>query len=259
MTDMFERSRNGTRSRPGIRPRGEARALVARDIMTSPVVAVGPDSSLDEICDILISRSVSAVAVIEHGVLIGHVSEHDLVHRVEIGTAEPHRSWWVRLFDNNAGLAADYVKSHSVHVTDFMNRQVAVVSESARIDEVASLLEGSRSRRVFVLGDGDCIVGIVSQGNLVCALARARENPARPIAPHDDASIRREILDALRSEPWPSTGEADVTVTNGVVALWGGYLSEDERRASLVLAENIAGVRAVDDHRIPLDVAYAMV
>jgi osmotically-inducible protein OsmY len=46
-----------------------------------------------------------------------------------------------------------------------------------------------------------------------------------------------------------------VSVTSGVVTLWGGYLSEQERKASLVLAENIAGVRAVNDHRVPLDIA----
>ncbi|WP_210241291.1 MULTISPECIES: BON domain-containing protein [unclassified Mesorhizobium] len=66
-----------------------------------------------------------------------------------------------------------------------------------------------------------------------------------------------EIVDALRSESWPST--SDVIVNNGVVTLWGTYLSEQERKASIVLAENTAGVRAIDDHRIPLDMTYGLV
>jgi osmotically-inducible protein OsmY len=80
----------------------------------------------------------------------------------------------------------------------------------------------------------------------------------RAPAPHDDSSIRLEILGALRSESWPSTGSSDVTVTNGVVTFWGAYLSEQEPKASLILAENTAGVRAIDDHRIPLDMTYGV-
>ncbi|RWG82897.1 MAG: CBS domain-containing protein [Mesorhizobium sp.] len=243
---------------PGVRLPDRARTLVAKDIMTSPVVAVGPDSTLDEVCDLLVARDMSAVAVIDQGVLLGIVTEEDLIHRAEIGTATPRRSWWFRLFGNNEALAADYVKSHSVNVTDIMTRQVVTVSLSTPIDEIATLLEVDRTRRVFVV-NSERVVGIIARANLVRALASARSNLPRPVSFHDDASIRQEIVGALRSEAWPSIGEADVIVTNGVVTLWGGYLSEQERKASLVLAENTAGVRAVDDHRVPLDIAYAMV
>jgi osmotically-inducible protein OsmY len=50
-----------------------------------------------------------------------------------------------------------------------------------------------------------------------------------------------------------------VTVNDGVVVFWGAYLSEEEKKASHVLAENIAGVRAIDDHRIRLDLTQGMV
>jgi osmotically-inducible protein OsmY len=36
--------------------------------------------------------------------------------------------------------------------------------------------------------------------------------------------------------------------TDDVVHLWGTILSEEERQALRVAAENIAGVRAVQDH-----------
>ena len=60
----------------------------------SPVVAVGPYSTLDEVCSLLVTRCLSAVAVIDRGVTLGIVSEEDLVHRAEIGTAAPRHSWW---------------------------------------------------------------------------------------------------------------------------------------------------------------------
>ncbi|TPK68636.1 MULTISPECIES: CBS domain-containing protein [unclassified Mesorhizobium] len=229
--------------------------LIAKDVMTSPAIAVGPDSTVDEVADILLSHGISAVPVIDRGALLGIVSEGDLIRRAEIGTAPQGRSWWLHLFTNNAVQAEDYVKSHSDHVIDVMTQQVATVVESTPVAEIAILLEHNRIKRVPVLRDGQ-VVGIVSRANLVRALVIARKGWRAP-ALHDDSSIRMEIVDALRSESWPSS--SDVIVNNGVVTLWGTYLSEQERKASIVLAENTAGVRAIDDHRIPFDMTYGLV
>ncbi|MCA0030939.1 CBS domain-containing protein [Mesorhizobium sp. B263B2A] len=229
--------------------------LIAKDVMTSPVIAVGPDSTVDEVADILLSHGISAVPVIDRGALLGIVSEGDLIRRAEIGTVPQARSWWLHLFTNNTAQAEGYVKSHSEHVTDVMTRQVATVVESTPVAEIATLLEHNRIKRVPVVRDGK-VVGIVSRANLVRALVVARKGWRAP-ALHDDSSIRMEIVDALRSESWPSTSE--VSVNNGVVTLWGTYMSEQERKASIVLAENTAGVLAIDDHRIPLDMTYGLV
>ncbi|TPJ48403.1 CBS domain-containing protein [Mesorhizobium sp. B2-6-4] len=229
--------------------------MIAKDVMTSPVIAVGPDSTVDEVAGILLSHGISAVPVIDRGALLGIVSEGDLIRRAEIGTAPQGCSWWLHLFTNNAVQAEGYVKSHSDHVIDVMTQQVATVVESTPVAEIAILLEHNRIKRVPVLRDGQ-VVGIVSRANLVRALVIARKGWRAP-ALHDDSSIRMEIVDALRSESWPST--SDVIVNNGVVTLWGTYLSEQERKASIVLAENTAGVRAIDDHRIPLDMTYGLV
>ncbi|TPJ86075.1 CBS domain-containing protein [Mesorhizobium sp. B2-5-12] len=229
--------------------------MIAKDVMTSPVIAVGPDSTVDEVAGILLSHGISAVPVIDRGALLGIVSEGDLIRRAEIGTAPQGRSWWLHLFTNNAVQAEGYVKSHSDHVVDVMTQQVATVVESTPVAEIATLLEHNRIKRVPVLRDGQ-VVGIVSRANLVRALVIARKGWRAP-ALHDDSSIRMEIVDALRSESWPSS--SDVIVNNGVVTLWGTYLSEQERKASIVLAENTAGVRAIDDHRIPLDMTYGLV
>ncbi|QPC93000.1 CBS domain-containing protein [Mesorhizobium sp. INR15] len=230
--------------------------LIAKDVMTSPVISVEPDSTVDEVADVLLSHGISAVPVIDRGALLGIVSEGDLIRRAEIGTAPQGRSWWSHFFSNNAVQAEVYVKSHSEHVIDVMTQPVATVVESTPVAEIATLLEHNRIKRVPVLRDGQ-VVGIVSRANLVRALVVARKGWRAPTW-HDDSSIRLEIVDALRSESWPSTGSSDVTVTNGVVTFWGAYLSEQERKASLILAENIAGVRAIDDHRIPLDMTYVV-
>ncbi|MGH8709523.1 MAG: CBS domain-containing protein, partial [Burkholderiales bacterium] len=60
--------------------------MKASDIMTSPVLTVGPETQIKEIAALLFERRISAVPVVDGGALVGIVSEADLLHRQEIGT-----------------------------------------------------------------------------------------------------------------------------------------------------------------------------
>jgi len=78
-------------------PRPEADMRV-REVMASPVVAVGPDTSLKEVASLLVSRRINAVPVVDAGDrLIGIISEADLLS-LETGPgqapggAAPHRA-----------------------------------------------------------------------------------------------------------------------------------------------------------------------
>jgi osmotically-inducible protein OsmY len=107
------------------------------------------------------------------------------------------------------------------------------------------LLEVRRIKRVPVTRDGR-LVGIVSRRNLLQALAsRLSASPATA----DDRSIREAFYEELRREAWAdSPGSINAVVTDGVVHLWGIARDEARRRALVVVAENIPGVRAVEDH-----------
>ncbi len=64
-------------------------------------------------------------------------------------------------------------------------------------------------------------------------------------------------LETLDQQPWRATTHANVIVSDGVVHLWGLIPSEEQRDALRVLAENIEGVRAIEDHlRLQPKVAY---
>jgi len=45
---------------------------------------------------------------------------------------------------------------------------------------------------------------------------------------------------------------ANITVKDGVVHLWSSYYSEHEKRALIVAAKGIPGVRRVEDHMRPV-------
>jgi CBS-domain-containing membrane protein len=67
--------------------------LTAADVMTREVVSVEPDTSVRDVAELLYTRRISGVPVVEHDRVIGIVSEGDLIgHAAAIG--EPRRSWW---------------------------------------------------------------------------------------------------------------------------------------------------------------------
>ena len=59
--------------------------MKARDIMTSPVISVLPDTPVRDIAGLLSERRISGVPVLEGERLVGLVSEADLLRRRQLG------------------------------------------------------------------------------------------------------------------------------------------------------------------------------
>ncbi|HTV87543.1 MAG TPA: CBS domain-containing protein [Stellaceae bacterium] len=224
------------------------------DVMTTDVITVGPDTTVQDLATLLAERGISGTPVVDDGGrLVGIVSEGDLLHRTEIGTARRHRerrrSWW--LDDFASDLARQYIKSHGRTVKDIMSRDVVAVSEDTDLADVAELLEAKRIKRVPVVRDGS-IVGIISRANLVRALGSTRIAP-RPEGEVDDRSIRARILAELGREEWAKIWPEDVIVRDGVVHFWLSADEPDEKKTALrVAAESIPGVRGVEEHAVPV-------
>ena len=221
----------------------------AMDVMTSEVTTVSEDASVQAVAKLLADRGISAVPVVDpDNRVVGMVSEGDLLHRAETGT-ERRRSWWLEMLASTNKLAGEYVKSHSAKVKDLMTRDVVSVIETTPVADIAVLLETHRIKRVPVVREGR-LVGIVSRANLVRALAMTINEPSTIEA--DDRTIRERLLAELKAQKWAEVAPANVTVKDGVVHLWSSYLSEQEKRALVVAAENTPGVRRVEDHMRPV-------
>jgi len=226
----------------------------AADVMTSDVITVGEDASVQEVARLMAEHGISAVAVVDReSRVVGMVSEGDLLHRAETGT-ERRRSWWLEMVASTNQLAGEYVKSHSGSVKDVMTHDVISVTEETTVADIAILLETNRIKRVPVLRDGR-LVGIVSRANLVQALAMTiSEQPSGAEAA--DRTIRDQFLAELKAQKWAEVSPANITVKDGVVHLWSSYYSDQEKRALVVAAESIPGVRRVEDHMRPVVAAY---
>jgi CBS domain-containing protein len=219
--------------------------MKARDVMVSPVITVKPHSSVQEVAKTLVDRRISAVPVVDDaGKLVGIISEGDLMHRSETGTERQYHRWMIRLVAGDASLPADYIKAHGRKAADIMTKNVITASPEKPLDEIAILLERNSIKRVPIVRGGQ-LVGIVSRANIVQAFAAM---PKRLDIPLSDSKIRDKLLSHLKKQPWAHTRLLNVTVTDGVVSLWGIRSSETERQAIRVAAEATPGVKAVNDH-----------
>jgi CBS domain-containing protein len=218
----------------------------ARDVMTRTVVTVRPDSTVEELAQLMINHRISGVPVI-HGArgLVGIVTEGDLLRRVETETERDgaRGGGW---FSSKSRLAAEYAKTHARRVSDVMTRDVVSVGELTSLVEIADLMESKHIRRVPVVHDGK-VAGIVSRSDLLKIVA---SGGIRDADEDHDRTIRERLFAELRQQKWARSAEGNIVVSDGVVHLWGVVGSEAERAALRVAAENVEGVQGVEDHTI---------
>jgi len=220
--------------------------MKARDIMTWPVVSIEPDASVQEAIVRMLKHRISALPVVDaSGVLVGIVSEGDLLRRGEIGT-QRRRPHWLEFLLGPGRLAREYAHTHGRKVKEVMSMDVEAVGENASLDDIVTLMEQHHIKRVPVMRDGR-MVGIVSRANLMQALA-SLVPVAEGLA--SDAAIREKLMEEMDGQPWAPKGLINVIVKDGVVSLWGSITDEREREALHVLAENTPGVKGVHDHLV---------
>ena len=220
--------------------------MLAKDIMTTSVVTIPLDMTVADIAQVLIDNHISGVPVVDpDGRPVGIVSQGDLLQLAGL-RGETQRSWWLRLMFSPEQDAKNFVKLHGRTAADIMSPDIVSVAEHTPTMTIARLLEEHHIKCVPVLRYGE-LIGIVSRGNLLQALAGHR-NDVSEAASTTDRTVRDDVLAALRDKGWTSHGSTNVIVSDGVVELWGWVETEAERRAMLVAAQEIAGVQGVIDH-----------
>lgn len=193
------------------------------DVMTATVVAVGLDAPFKEIVAAMKRWRVSAVPVLEgEGLVVGVVSEADLLAKEELRAAEP------TMIGQKERLA-DYAKAGAVTARELMSSPAVTVSADAGLPRAARLMAQHRVKRLPVVSEQGMLKGIVSRSDLLKVFLRTDADLA--------AEVRREVVDRL----FPvSRGGIHVDVDKGCVTITGPV-----RDATLIpVAERLA--RAVE-------------
>ena len=145
-------------------------------------------------------------------------------------------------------MADDYVKTHGRRVEEVMTREVVSVGPETAVAELVQLMERRHIKRLPVL-DGDRLVGIVSRADLMGALAQILDRGETPVS-GDEAIRERVVAELEKAQGWAPRSGVSVTVRNGVVELNGAIFEEKERAALRVAAENVPGVKGIEDRLV---------
>jgi CBS domain-containing protein len=220
--------------------------MKASDVMTREVLTVGRETSVANAIRMMLENNISGLPVLDNGKVVGILTEGDLLRRGETGT-ERHRPRWLEILMGPGRMAGEYVRTHGRKVEEIMTTNVISAAGDTPLDEVVGLMERRRIKRVPVV-EADVLVGVVSRLDLLRALLRAIEVQHSEHRSDDD--IREQILAELAKAAWVPKDGLSISVKDGVVDLNGVILEEKERGALRVVAENIPGVRAVEDHLV---------
>jgi CBS domain-containing protein len=228
----------------------------AADLMTSLVITVRPEATIEEAAQLMLQYRISGLPVTDsEGAVLGIITESDLLRRAETGT-EKHHARWVSLLIGPGRLAQEYVHTHSRAVGEVMTERVFTVAPQMPVSDVVALMDTKHVKRLPVVDQGH-LVGIVSRADVMAALVGLLSE--KPVGSRTDAEIRKQILDEIDQLPWGPRKTVDIIVTNGVVVLKGMITDERERTALCVAVENVPGVRAVHDHLVWVDSVSSIV
>jgi len=230
--------------------------MKAEDVMTRDVVSITPDATVLQAARLMLQHHISGLPVVdEDGKLVGVLSEGDFLRRRETHT-EHRRSRWLEFLMGPGRIAAEYSHSHGSKVSEVMTADVQAVADDTPLEEIVELMERKRIKRVPVLC-GEQLVGIVTRSNLMHAMV-SMARVVQPVA-KDDGTIRESLLAEMQKADWAPVAMTNVLVRDGVVELWGTIVDERQREALKVAAENIPGVKAVNDHLVWVEPTTGMV
>ena len=200
-----------------------------KDIMTSQVVTVQPDTSFKEMATLLGSSRVSAFPVTdEAGRLIGIVSEADMLIKEADQAIHPG------LF---AGLrrGGEHEKAAGLTAADMMTRAPVTIGPDEPVERAAFLMYDHGVKRLPVVDAAGHLAGIVSRADVLSVFARPDEEILRDVS---QGVLRRFLL---------GPGRLGISVDNGVVTLAGRPETDELGRQIVEAVRHVDGVVAVED------------
>jgi CBS domain-containing protein len=150
--------------------------LKVREIMTTDVITVKPDTTVGELADILAKNKISGVPVVDdQGLVLGMVSEADII----LQDADLHFPYYVQFLEMVIYLQSVHKfeervrKSIGSKVSEIMTTEVVSASPDETVREVATLMADRNVNRLPVTENG-LLVGIVSRGDIVRAIGQQK-------------------------------------------------------------------------------------
>ncbi len=140
--------------------------------MTTEVITVKKDTSIQELARILYDNHINGVPVVDvKGAVIGIICESDLIRKDK----KLHIPTVVAVFDavfyleNPKKFEKEIQRFNATTVSDLYTKDVVSVNEKTPVDEIATLMTEKKTYTIPVM-DGKRIVGIIGKADLIRTL-----------------------------------------------------------------------------------------
>jgi CBS-domain-containing membrane protein len=148
--------------------------LQARDIMTTEVMTVSPQTTVLDLARLLAEHKINGVPVVDdNGRLVGIVTQSNLIDRVKKFEL-PHV---VTILDAHFYLELPGTFKKNLEklvgnlVSDIMAAPPVTITADVQVDEIASIMARRQVHTLPVL-DGDKLIGIIGKIDIIRALGQ---------------------------------------------------------------------------------------
>ena len=146
--------------------------LTARDIMSSEVITVTEESTVQELARILSTNQISGVPVLnDMARLVGVVTESDLIFqnkKVHIPTVITILDS-VFYLENPDKMGEEMKKMAGSKVKDILTRSPVTVTEETTLDEIATIMAEKNVHTLPVMNK-DTLVGVIGKKDIIKTL-----------------------------------------------------------------------------------------
>ncbi len=161
-------------------------AQTVADVMTRDLLTVHPETPLQEAVQLLAQNRISGLPVVSQtGELVGVLSESDLMWQA---TGAPLPAY-IMLLDsviylkNPARYNEELHKALGQTVQDVMNHdKVITIAPDASLRDAAHLMHMKKVTRLPVVDESKGLIGILTQGDIVRAMAESYQGEATEVA-----------------------------------------------------------------------------
>lgn len=151
--------------------------MYIKDIMTSEIVTVREDDTVEKCANLLITHNLSGLPVLDQsGKVKGIVTEGDLIRRASRvkGPAALEVLGGIFYLESPKKFMDDLKKTMGNSAKDIMTKNLITVDPDKPIEEAATLLVQNKIKRLPVIDKEGNLIGIVSRKDIMNYLFMAK-------------------------------------------------------------------------------------
>lgn len=126
------------------------------EAMTKRPIRLRSDSTVCDAANLMKSKRIGSILIVDEGKLIGVVTERDIITRA----------------------VADYKDPKKIMLRDIMSKPVICIDESEELVDASELMKRHDIRRLAVLNKEGKLVGIITNNDIASSLRRSAEELA---------------------------------------------------------------------------------